>query len=171
MNVEKFDIQKGKSILIIVVVIAIVVLIFVFGKNIMEFINQLFGKDDPQQADARKRLVDFNYQSSNPTSPFSPKVYKNRPTSTKVMSEKDARDVISEIASSSGFFGFGIDAQQGFAAIQKCDTQCDVSFCVTLYQSSFQGDMYDFMTRTYSSGENIVVMNQILEYVKALPVY
>lgn len=166
-----FDIKKGKATVTIVVVVAIVVIIFVFGKNIIDFINKIFGKDDPQQSAARKNLLDYNYKSSNPNSPFSRKVYENRPSGTTVISEDAAGDIISEIASSSGFFGWFDDPSQAFAAIQKCHTQCDVSYCSLLFADRFKSDMYDFMSSTFSSGNDIVVMNQIVDFVTKLPKY
>lgn len=172
MNINKFDVNKGKAIVTIVVVVAIVVVIFVFGKNIVQFINGLFGKDDPQQSAARDQLLQFNYQSSNPNSPFSPKVYQNRPSGTTVISEDLAGSIISDIASSAGYlFGIGKDSSQAYAAIQQCNSQCDVSYCTYLFQQRFSKDMYDYMSSNFGSGNDIVVMNQILSFVKSLPVY
>lgn len=171
MKLEEIDIQKGKAIVTIVVIVVIIAVIVIFGKNIMDFINKLFGKDDPQQQAARDKLKDYNYQASNPTSPFSPKLYQNRPKGAIIIPEDVARDIISEIAASVGPFGWFTDANEGYAAIQKCNTQADVSYCATLFQSSFQSDLYNYMSRYYTSGDDVVVMNQILNFVKNLPVY
>jgi len=172
LSIEKFDTAKAKAIITIVVVIVIIVVIIFFGKNIMDFFNKLFGKDDPQQKAAREALLDYNYKSSNPSSPFSRKVYDNRPSGANVISEADAGSIISDIATSTGwFFGFGSDASQAYQAIQKCNSQCDVSYCSELFADRFKSDMYDYMTSAFSSGNDLVVMNQILNYVKNLPVY
>lgn len=172
MKLEKFNVDNGKTVITIAVVVAVIVIIFVFGRNIMDFINNLFGNDNSVSKEARDKVTAYNYQSSNPNSPFSPKVYQNRPASAQVISESQARDIITDIYSSVGFFfDIGTDATEGFQAIQKCNTQCDVSYCVTLFASSFNTDMYDFMTRHYRSSNDIIVMNQILDFVHKLPVY
>lgn len=174
MNIPQVDEKKGKSIVIIAIVVTIVILVFIFGKNIADFIRGLFGGDDQQSASARQAVSGYDYSQNNPTSPFSTTLFQNAPDGTTLISDDLATTIAGKVNDSTGFFwwiGAGIDAGEAYSYIKQCPSQCDVSKVCSKFQSMYSTDMYDYMSKYFTSNSNVEIMKQIIDYVTALPVY
>lgn len=175
MNVEDFDAKKGKAIVTIVIVVAIIVIIIVFGKNIADFISNLFGKTtDPVAIAAHQYVTGYDYSSSNSTSPFSPTIYNNRPSGQVVISDDVANQAARSVNDATGFFwwlGTGIDAGEALAGLKNCKTQCDVSYVSIVFAQKYSTDMYIYMSKYFNSDTNIEIMKEIITFCISLPVY
>src|ERR1700748_2987258 len=144
MNLPKLpDMSKDKAVKIgaMIVVIVIVVMIVVFGKEIIGFIQKLFGSD-PQAAAAKQTVQDSNMASSNPNSPFSPDLYNNDPDDSTLdyptlqsmcQGIKDAVSILPNFVSPP-------DGAEMFAQFKMCNNKIDVSNFAVVFQQLYNQD-------------------------------
>jgi hypothetical protein len=160
--------DKSKNILMIVAVIVIIYMIVVFGKDLVNGIEGIFGiKTDPVSAAASNAAIAGNMSSSNPSSPFSPNLYTNNPDAS-TLDYQTLQDMASKIKGSVSLLPNWIspaDGPTGLANIKRCNNQVDVSNLVVVFQQLYSADLYDFMAANYTP----VITQQILNFVNALP--
>lgn len=177
MNLPKDVTNNPVKYAKVVVILVVVIIVIVIAINAAGGINALISKikglfglaTDPDAEAARDKVKKEDTQASANSSPWSTAIFDNMPSNTSLVSSDTVSIAAQQIYDSAGFFT--TSASDGYAAIKMMPSQCDVSHLVKIFQANYQRDLYNYMTRLYSSDMNVKIMTQILDYVKGLPVY
>lgn len=171
-KLPKLDLDKSKNILMIVAVIVIIYMIVVFGKDIVDGIESIFGvTKNPQVDAATKAAIDANMSSANPSSPFSPALYNNNQDAS-TLEYATLQDMANKIYNSVSALPNWIsppDAQMGLSQFKKCNNKVDVSNLTVVFEQMYNKDLYDYISANYTSGGSVIALQQILSFVNSLP--
>lgn len=172
-KIPQMDLGKAKNIVMIVVVVLVIYVIVKFGGSLVTEIEGIFGiaPPNPTVTAASQAAINTNTSSANPSSPFSPQMYNNNPDASTLdyATLKSMADSIAGSVSVLPNFLSPADAQVGLAAIKQCNNQVDVSNLVVVFQQLYGKDLYDYMSKNYSSNSGVIGMQQIINFVNALP--
>lgn len=156
----------------IVAVIVVIFIIVKFGSDIMKGIESIFGiTSNPTVDAAQQAAINANMSSANPSSPFSPQLYNNNQDASTLdySTLKDMADRIYGSVSALPNWLSPADAQTGLSVIKQCNNKVDVSNLVVVFQQVYNKDLYDYMSANYTSGSGVIGMQQIINFVNALP--